>query len=46
VRDVKMSADGMSCYSIGADGTLRLWDISKRKCVKVFKNEKHPFGDH
>jgi len=36
VKGVKISPDGMTCYSIGADNTLRVWDISQRKCLKVY----------
>jgi WD40 repeat protein len=28
VRSVKISDDGMTCYSIGADNTLRVWDMA------------------
>jgi len=42
VRKVKISDDGMICYSVGSDNTLRVWDISTRKCIKVYKNEKNP----
>ena len=42
VRQVKISDDGMICYSIGADNSLRVWDISTKKCIKVYKNDhKH-----
>ena len=41
VKQVRISNDGMVCYSIGADKTLRVWDISTRKCIKVYKNERH-----
>ena len=40
VRSARISSDGMLCYSVGADCTLRVWDISTRKCMKVYKNEK------
>lgn len=40
VRKVKISDDGMICYSVGSDNTLRVWDISTRKCIKIYKNER------
>jgi WD40 repeat protein len=40
VRKVKIIDDGMICYSVGSDNTLRVWDISTRKCIKTYKNEK------
>ena len=40
-RQVKLSSDGMVCYSVGSDNTMRVWDISTRKCIKIYKSEKN-----
>ena len=36
VKAVKLNPDGMVCLTSSMDGTLRLWDIGLKKCVKVF----------
>ena len=40
IKSCKISADGMVCVSISSDGTLRVWDIGLRKCVKVYGDSR------
>lgn len=39
IRSVRMSGDGVMCSSVSSDNTLRLWDISQRKCFRVYKHD-------
>lgn len=36
VKAVKLNPEGLLCISASMDGTLRLWDIGMKKCIKVF----------
>src|SRR5262249_8593669 len=37
VRTVAVAADGRSALSGGDDATLRLWDLTERKCLSVLQ---------
>ena len=41
VKSIKLSPDGMVCFSASSDGTLKMWDLSMRKCIQTVGDTTH-----
>ena len=41
IKCIKLSSDGLVCVSGSVDGTLRVWDMTTRRCLKVYGEEKN-----
>lgn len=39
IRNIKLAPDGMVCFSSGSDCTLKIWDLSMRRCIKTYGSE-------
>ena len=35
IKCLSLSPDGMVCLSAGSDCTLKVWEVSSRKCIKT-----------
>lgn len=39
IKGVKLKDENL-CLSAGSDGTLRVWDLGLKKCIRVYGEER------